>query len=172
MISGVPDVGCHPRSDASRDKYGWELVLQCLDSQQKIHAEDISTLKLVLTQLNESYDILKRELQDDKMSLRLELLNFREDFRSYCSTACPACNHRANHDDASSSPMTNHISAVEESLEPESSEVPATTPAILNMNYPPQDFTFHSTQPMIFNSDILMVLKKYNPLECIGLDMH
>ena len=162
MITAVPDIGLHNHSDASSDKCGWELVLQCLDTQQKIHAEDIRELKSVLIQLSESHDHLKREIQDEKTSMRLELFKFREEFRSFCTQhlSCPACNHGASYDNATSSPRTLQGAAAELLSEQELSQMPATSPAKTNINGAPEDFTFHSTKLMIFNSEILMVLSK------------
>jgi hypothetical protein len=164
MITEVPDIGCQRTANA-QDFHGWELVLQCLDSQQKTHAEDISLLKSVLIQLNENYDNLKREIRDEQLSLRHVLQEFREDFRSFSSQqVCPTCNHhRAKNDDTHLSPkpplLAPDTSSVADSLLPVSSEVLTTTSAMATNNNQPRDYLFHSTPTsMVFNSDIFMVM--------------
>ncbi len=166
MITGVPEIGCQHISDASRnsrDMNGWELVLQCLDSQHKAQAEDIRVLKSALIQLNETYDNLKREIEDDKLSLRHELHEFRGDFRLFCSqqVSCPACcNHQVKKEDITYFwPKPLYDSSVTDSSMRSSSEVPATSSAMPNSHYAQRDFLFQVTpKKMIFNSDIFMVI--------------
>ena len=146
MITEVHDIGCQHTSDQSRDQYGWELILQCLDSQHRTHAEDTRALKSVLMQLNECCDVLKREIQDDKMLLRFELHKFREDFRSFClqQASRPTCIHGAKN--------------VAESFIPDYGELPDSTSAKLNSRDSPPDFTFHhAPQSKIIDSEIFMV---------------
>jgi hypothetical protein len=81
-------------SDALCEKEGCELVLECLDLQQNKNAEETSSLNSMC----ETCDILEREIQDGKVSLRLEVHNFCEELRSFFlqQTSRPTCNHVYN----------------------------------------------------------------------------
>ncbi len=128
-------------------------------SSTKKNAEETSALKSMLIKLSETCDILEREIQDGKVSLQLEVHNFGEEFRSFCSqqTSCSTCNHVYNDGPA-------------ESRKQESNQAQATTIDNINDISKAQDFTFHSTDRIIFCSEMLMVMDKINRLNsCLAI---